>query len=998
MRRVFGVAVRLTVVMLCLACAICASRPALAAQSRSSGTAAAVVNTSGRLATVSLYDLGGHSAALYSFASTGSKAKCTLFWRSVRGAFQLSHAKLACGDLNGDGYPDAVVLYDVGHGDCALYAFLSNGHSFRKTTAWHGRLDWDHAKLAIGDANGDGLDDLYVLSQASRTKSVIYLFSAQTGSATGGAPTPVSFTESQVWGPAAYRYTTTQIAAGDVNADGHAELVSLFRVSPSRARLDVFSMAVGKLSSKTFWQGGLAAAKTRLACGDVNADGKADVLLLCRAGRAGVTLRLATSQGSSFATPHTVWQSGAGKLAFAKAALACGDPNSDGKADAVILAATSARKSRLTVLLSRGTAFAGRDFWEGSYAYARARLACAPPTPTVIPQTTKVLSGATVADATTLDGSTYTFTDTSQTAGLAPGDVIVGKPDASQPQGIFAEVTAVSDGGATVSTTPASLEDAVSDTQFAVDYPITQADFTGGADGTRGLSLVRNRSSGGNSRLLTFRVRDVAITQQKSFNQALGPVTLNGTITLSITLHVACDVSWHGVKSFVTSETTTVSDDLTASVSASQSFSTERTIASWGAGQLQGFVVMAGPVPLYFQPELSLFVGVDGHISAGVQSSVQTTISGTLGVAYQNGSWHAIHNASGSYHYAAPQLSASGTLKGYAGAQLGLSLYDLVGPYVRADGYAKLAADITATPWWTLTAGLEGRVGAEVGINLGIFHWGADWHTGDFDLVHWTLAQATGPAPTSPTGTIAGLVEDTEGNPLDAVDVAVNDGVTTIADAASLSDGSYAIEVPVGSDYSLAFSKDGYASDTRGGISVSQGETTTLDPVTLVTLPSPDQTRIVLTWGEDPWDLDSHLVGPNPDGSLFHIYYSQPDDTAFAELDHDCTTSYGPETITIYSQFDGVYRYAVHDYSDRFSDDSWMLSQSGATVHVYRGDTLKATFSVPSDSPGTLWTVFTMYGDIITPVNTMSYESDPASVLMPDGGATLPTPPDGKQK
>jgi hypothetical protein len=52
-------------------------------------------------------------------------------------------------------------------------------------------------------------------------------------------------------------------------------------------------------------------------------------------------------------------------------------------------------------------------------------------------------------------------------------------------------------------------------------------------------------------------------------------------------------------------------------------------------------------------------------------------------------------------------------------------------------------------------------------------------------------------------------------------------------------------------------------------------------------------------------------------------------------------------------------------------------------VRVYRGSVLAATFPVPSGVPGTLWTVFTMSGGVVTPVNSMSYESDPAAVLVP---------------
>ena len=46
------------------------------------------------------------------------------------------------------------------------------------------------------------------------------------------------------------------------------------------------------------------------------------------------------------------------------------------------------------------------------------------PLPLVIPKTTDVLNAATVAGATTSDGSTYSFANTSQTSGLKRGDVM----------------------------------------------------------------------------------------------------------------------------------------------------------------------------------------------------------------------------------------------------------------------------------------------------------------------------------------------------------------------------------------------------------------------------------------------------------------------------------------------------------------------------------------------------------------------------------------------
>jgi len=149
---------------------------------------------------------------------------------------------------------------------------------------------------------------------------------------------------------------------------------------------------------------------------------------------------------------------------------------------------------------------------------------------------------------------------------------------------------------------------------------------------------------------------------------------------------------------------------------------------------------------------------------------------------------------------------------------------------------------------------------------------------------------------------------------------------------------------------------------------------------------APDQTRIVLTWGPSPSDLDSHLTGPLSDGTRFHMFYPYADANSgspwpgIVHLDLDDVTSFGPETTTILQQIDGVYRFYVHDYSNRNSTTSSALSNSQAQVRIYRGSDLVASFNVPLDQPGTLWTVFEIEGSTIRPINTMTFASDPDSI------------------
>jgi uncharacterized protein YfaP (DUF2135 family) len=119
------------------------------------------------------------------------------------------------------------------------------------------------------------------------------------------------------------------------------------------------------------------------------------------------------------------------------------------------------------------------------------------------------------------------------------------------------------------------------------------------------------------------------------------------------------------------------------------------------------------------------------------------------------------------------------------------------------------------------------------------------------------------------------------------------------------------------------------------------------------------QIRVVLTWGEEPADLDAHLQGPLPDGEQFHIYFHERGDLRsreFVRLDVDDRDGQGPETITVLGVLPGTYHYFVHDYTNRNRPDGTALAASGGEVKVYhRGQTYR--FRAGHARPGNLWNV-----------------------------------------
>ena len=129
-----------------------------------------------------------------------------------------------------------------------------------------------------------------------------------------------------------------------------------------------------------------------------------------------------------------------------------------------------------------------------------------------------------------------------------------------------------------------------------------------------------------------------------------------------------------------------------------------------------------------------------------------------------------------------------------------------------------------------------------------------------------------------------------------------------------------------------------------------------------------DGLRVVLTWGANPSDLDSHMIFP---GNNIYFRNQQGED---AHLDVDDIDGYGPETITLEKKHYGEsYVYAVHDYSNQGRPASRQLSASQAKVFVYMGQSLVRTYYVPQDRSGNLWTVFRMTGNgDFQDINTLS--------------------------
>ncbi len=208
-----------------------------------------------------------------------------------------------------------------------------------------------------------------------------------------------------------------------------------------------------------------------------------------------------------------------------------------------------------------------------------------------------------------------------------------------------------------------------------------------------------------------------------------------------------------------------------------------------------------------------------------------------------------------------------------------------------------------------------------------------------------------------------GRITNIYGDSVEGMTIKFREDATTtegdvVATATTDEYGYYSVSLEPGM-YSGELEKDGFlttyivATSLSDYYNVGQNETA-------IIAANDDEIKIVLTWGQNPRDLDSHLLGPTPNGSDFHTWYSDKEydfnGETYVDLDWDDTQSYGPETTTIRKVLDGTYRFYVHHFSG-----SNTISTSGAKIEVYKGENLLKTYEAPTDGGSSIyWLAFDM--------------------------------------
>ncbi|HEV8251509.1 MAG TPA: FG-GAP-like repeat-containing protein [Gaiellaceae bacterium] len=222
---------------------------------------------------------------------------------------------VAAGDVDGDGYDDVVTGADAGGAPHVKVFSGADGSLLRSFFAYDPSFAGG-VRVAAGDVNGDGLADL-VTGSGPRAGSQVKVISGADGSllASFFAYDP-AFTGGIF------------VAAGDVDGDGHDDVVTGTDATAG-PQVKVFSGADGSVLRSFFAYDPTFTGGVRVAAGDVDADGFADILT---ATGTGVAAHVKAFRGTDVAEIRSFLPYGtfAGGAYVAGRAAGVTPPDSDG--------------------------------------------------------------------------------------------------------------------------------------------------------------------------------------------------------------------------------------------------------------------------------------------------------------------------------------------------------------------------------------------------------------------------------------------------------------------------------------------------------------------------------------------------------------------------------------------------------------------------------------------------------------------------------------------
>lgn len=326
-------------------------------------------------------------------------------------------------------------------------------------------------------------------------------------------------------------------------------------------------------------------------------------------------------------------------------------------------------------------------------------------------ENTKLLSpdlAVTIAD--TAEGlNVISFESNSKYANnLSVGDIIMSSSNDMLPNGALRKVVAINNSGGMieVSTEQAVLEEALESVDLSYEIPISRGEKTKFISNVQGVSTknkVRDLE-------LFTAVFDTAVIYEQITNGIKEKIYLTGDVNFKATLIVDLKIkdSFSGIERMTFAIKTDFDSNLKLGASLSKEIKKSKKV-----GEFDKLPTIAIG-PLVLKPELDIYIGAEGKITAGAEFGVNYNSSITAGLQYIEPNWQTIEDNSQEFGFDTPSFygfKVDANAKGFAEGRYQSLLYGVAGPEVTPRVFIEGNLNSSMDPWWSFYAGVEAEAG-----------------------------------------------------------------------------------------------------------------------------------------------------------------------------------------------------------------------------------------------------------------------------------------------
>ena len=336
----------------------------------------------------------------------------------------------------------------------------------------------------------------------------------------------------------------------------------------------------------------------------------------------------------------------------------------------------------------------------------------------IIPSTTKVLLPTTVLSVAGPPGGNRAVTVQAGPTGQSPfvaGDIIAVAVGPATPHGLLARVQSITRSGGTFvgSTVPATIMQAITRGSFTFNAspavpPLPQPSPNATSRAARPAQLTPHAGSNSTP---GFPIDNTLKCSTSA------SVSVKGSISVQPRFNFTAD--W-GFLSLNSASFTASIDEIVQLAAAAEDgaqCSLSSTSILKAPIELGDIDIQVGPIPLIFTPELNFSIDGMANIKAGVATSITQKATATAGMRFENGSFSPVGEFHNSFDFQPPQVTGNANFDVYAGPDLDVLLYGVVGPRFNIDPGLKFDADISKLPkWWTLYGCL--KAGASLAVSF----------------------------------------------------------------------------------------------------------------------------------------------------------------------------------------------------------------------------------------------------------------------------------------